>query len=139
MPTLMSAVTATIPLSQRTTLQLPKAPTATLNFVSVQRMSLYIEQSLTSGLQWSVFEANTPTTWATIRQTANNFMNSLFRQGVLQGTTPQSAYYVKCDTTTMTQADIQNGQINLIVGFAPQYPAEFVVLQIGLWTGNPPH
>jgi phage tail sheath protein FI len=132
-----TAFTATIPLNQRTTIQLPKAPTATLNLVSVQRMSLYIEQSLTTGLQWVAFQANTPTTWATIRQTAGNFMNSLFRQGVLHGTTPQSAYFVTCDSTTMTQTDIDNGHINLLVGFAPQYPAEFVILQIGLWT-NPP-
>jgi uncharacterized protein len=128
----------TIPLTQRTTLQLPTAPTATLNFVSIQRMSLYIEQSLTTGLQWVTFQPNTPTTWASIRQTANTFLNSLFRQGVLQGTTPQSAYFVSCDTTTMTPADIANGRIIVLVGFAPQYPAEFIILQIGLWSGNPP-
>ena len=134
----MTTVTATIPLSQRTTMKLPTAPTATLNFTSIRRLSLYIEQSLTTSLQWVTFLADTPVTWAIIRQTANTFMNSLFRQGVLQGTTPQAAYFVTCDTTTMTQADIQNGRINLIVGFAPQYPAEFVVLQIGLQAANNP-
>jgi Bacteriophage tail sheath protein len=77
-----------------------------------------------------VFEPNDEKLWAQIRLTLGSFMHGLFRQGAFQGITPQQAYFVKCDAETTTQADIDRGIVNIIVGFAPLKPAEFVVIQI---------
>jgi phage tail sheath protein FI len=99
-------------------------------YVNVRRLATYIEQSLKSGLQWVVFEPNNPTLWASIRLTASTFLNRLWQQGSFMGTTPQQAYFVKCDATTMTQNDIDNGRINIQIGFAPLKPAEFVLISI---------
>ncbi len=99
-------------------------------YVNVRRLSTYIEQSLRSGLQWVVFEPNSPTLWASIRLVSANFLNRLWQQGALAGSKPDQAYFVKCDTTTMTQTDIDNGRINIQIGFAPLQPAEFVIIMI---------
>ena len=99
-------------------------------YIPVRRTALYIEESLYQGLKWVVFEPNDEPLWAQIRLNVGAFMNSLFRQGAFQGTTPREAYFVKCDRTTTTQDDINRGVVNIQVGFAPLKPAEFVVLQI---------
>jgi phage tail sheath protein FI len=99
-------------------------------YLPVRRTALYIEESLYRGSQWVVFEPNDEKLWAQIRLTLGSFMHALFRQGAFQGTTPQQAYFVKCDAETTTQADIDRGIVNIIVGFAPLKPAEFVVIQI---------
>jgi uncharacterized protein len=101
-------------------------------YVPIRRLSIYIEQSLTAGLQWVVFQPNDPPLWASIRLVAATFLNRLWQQGALMGNQPQQAYFVKCDATTMTQTDILNGRVNLVVGFAPLQPAEFVVITICL-------
>jgi phage tail sheath protein FI len=99
-------------------------------YVPVRRLALYIEESLFRGTQWIVFEPNDEPLWAQIRLNVGAFMQTLFRQGAFQGQTPQDAYFVKCDSTTTTQNDINLGIVNIIVGFAPLKPAEFVVIQI---------
>jgi hypothetical protein len=99
-------------------------------YVPVRRFALFLEESLYRGLQWVVFEPNADPLWAAIRLNVNAFMQTLYRQGAFQGTTPAAAYFVRCDSTTTTQADIDAGVVNIIVGFAPLKPAEFVVLQI---------
>ncbi len=99
-------------------------------YVPVRRIALFIEESLYRGTQWVVFEPNDEPLWAQIRLNIGSFMHNLFRQGAFQGTTPQQAYFVKCDKETTTQADINRGIVNIIVGFAPLKPAEFVVVQI---------
>jgi phage tail sheath protein FI len=99
-------------------------------YVPVRRLALYIEASLYQGTQWVVFEPNDEPLWAQIRLNVGTFMQQLFRQGAFQGSTPSSAYFVRCDSTTTTQADINLGVVNIIVGFAPLIPAEFVVIQI---------
>jgi phage tail sheath protein FI len=93
-------------------------------------MALYLEESLFRGTQWVVFEPNDEPLWAQIRLNIGAFMQQLFRQGAFQGATPREAYFVKCDRTTTTQADINLGVVNILVGFAPLKPAEFVVLRI---------
>jgi uncharacterized protein len=105
-------------------------------YVPVRRTALFIEESLYRGSQWVVFEPNDEKLWAQIRLTLGSFMHGLFRQGAFQGTTPQQAYFVKCDAETTTQADIDRGIVNIIVGFAPLKPAEFVVIQIQQLTGQ---
>jgi phage tail sheath protein FI len=99
-------------------------------YVPVRRTALFIEESLYRGLQWVVFEPNDEPLWAQIRLNVGAFMHDLFRKGAFQGQTPKDAYFVKCDSETTTQTDINHGIVNIIVGFAPLKPAEFVILSI---------
>jgi phage tail sheath protein FI len=104
--------------------------------VPVRRLALYIEESLYRGTQWVVFEPNDEPLWAQIRLNIGAFMNSLFRQGAFQGSSPREAYLVKCDRETTTQDDINRGVVNILVGFAPLKPAEFVVISIQQLAGQ---
>lgn len=97
-------------------------------YVPVRRIALYLEESLYRGTHWVVFEPNDEPLWAQIRLSIGAFMNGLFRQGAFKGRTPREAYLVKCDAETTTQADIDLGIVNILVGFAPLKPAEFVVI-----------
>jgi phage tail sheath protein FI len=99
-------------------------------YVPIRRTALFIEESLYRGTQWVVFEPNDEPLWAQIRLNVGAFMNSLFRQGAFQGTTPRDAYFVKCDKETNPQNDIDRGIVNIIVGFAPLKPAEFVIIKL---------
>lgn len=99
-------------------------------YVPVRRTALYIEESLYRGLKWVVFEPNDEPLWAQIRLNVGAFMHNLFRQGAFQGTSPRDAYFVKCDKETTTQNDIDLGIVNVLVGFAPLKPAEFVVIKL---------
>lgn len=98
-------------------------------YIPVRRLALMLEESLFRGTQWVVFEPNDEPTWANIRMNISAFMNGLFQQGAFQGATPRDAYYVKCDSETTTQNDIDQGIVNIEVGFAPLKPAEFVVIR----------
>ena len=99
-------------------------------YIPVRRLALFIEESLYRGTQWVVFEPNDEPLWAQIRLNVGAFMHNLFRQGAFQGTTPREAYFVKCDKETTTQNDINLGIVNILVGFAPLKPAEFVIIKI---------
>lgn len=105
-------------------------------YVPVRRLALYIEESLYRGTQWVVFEPNDEPLWAQIRLNIGAFMNGLFRQGAFQGSSPRDAYLVKCDRETTTQDDINRGVVNILVGFAPLKPAEFVVISIQQLAGQ---
>jgi hypothetical protein len=105
-------------------------------YVPVRRFALFLEESLYRGLQWAVFEPNAEPLWAQIRMNVNSFMQNLFLQHAFQGTTPSKAYYVLCDSSTTTQADIDAGIVNIQVGFAPLEPAEFVVIQLQQMAGQ---
>lgn len=99
-------------------------------YIPVRRTALFIEESLYRALQWVVFEPNDEPLWSQIRLNVGAFMNSLFRQGAFQGSAPREAYFVKCDKDTTTQNDIDRGIVNILVGFAPLKPAEFVVIKL---------
>ncbi|WP_434426258.1 phage tail sheath family protein [Nannocystis pusilla] len=99
-------------------------------YVPVRRLALYLAESLRRGLQFAVFEPNDEPLWAQIRLAAGAFMHGLFRQGAFQGQKKSDAYFVKVDAETTTQNDINLGIVNVIVGFAPLKPAEFVVVQL---------
>ena len=99
-------------------------------YVPVRRTALYIEESLYRGTKWVVFEPNDEPLWAQIRLNVGAFMHDLFRKGAFQGSTPQQAYFVKCDKETTTQNDINQGIVNIVVGFAPLKPAEFVIITL---------
>ncbi len=105
-------------------------------YIPVRRTALYIEETLYRGLQWVVFEPNDEPLWAQIRLNVGAFMNNLFRQGAFQGKTPREAYLVKCDKETTTQNDINLGIVNILVGFAPLKPAEFVIIKIKQLAGQ---
>lgn len=99
-------------------------------YVPVRRMTLFLKKSLELGLKWAVFEPNAEPLWASIRQTVEAFLNRLYRQGAFKGTTPRDAYFVMCDSSTTTADDINRGIVNVVVGFAPLKPAEFVVVEL---------
>lgn len=105
-------------------------------YIPVRRLALFIEESLYRGLQWVVFEPNDEPLWAQIRLNVGAFMNNLFRQGAFQGRSPNEAYFVKCDRQTTTQNDINLGIVNILVGFAPLKPAEFVILSLQQMAGE---
>lgn len=105
-------------------------------YVPVRRMALFLEQTLYQNLGWVVFEPNDEPLWVAITSSINSFMLSLFHQGAFQGDTPSQAFQVKCDSSTTTQTDIDNGIVNIIVAFAPLKPAEFVIIKIAQLAGQ---
>lgn len=105
-------------------------------YIPVRRLALFLEESLYRGTQWVVFEPNDEPLWAQIRLNLGAFMNNLFRQGAFQGKSPKEAYFVKCDSETTTQNDINLGIVNIVVGYAPLKPAEFVILNFQQMAGQ---
>jgi phage tail sheath protein FI len=99
-------------------------------YISVRRLLLFIEQSIDLGLQWAVHEPNAEPLWADARQSITRFLNSVWRSGALEGIRSEQAFFVKCDRTTMTQDDIDNGRLITVIGVAPVKPAEFVIIRI---------
>lgn len=99
-------------------------------YVPVRRLALFLEETLVRATQWVVFEPNDEPLWAQVRASIGGFLQDLFRQGAFQGRTPREAYFVKCDSETTTQYDIDRGVLNILVGFAAVKPAEFVVIGI---------
>jgi phage tail sheath protein FI len=105
-------------------------------YIPVRRTALFIEESLYRGTQWVVFEPNDEPLWAQIRMNVGAFMQNLFRQGAFQGKNPREAYLVKCDKETTTQNHVNQGIVNIVVGFAPLKPAEFVIIKIQQLAGQ---
>jgi phage tail sheath protein FI len=99
-------------------------------YINVRRIFIYVEASIDRGTQWVVFEPNDEPLWARVRATITNFLTTTWRSGMLQGATPQEAFFVKVDRSTMTQDDIDNGRLICLIGIAPVKPAEFVVFRI---------
>jgi phage tail sheath protein FI len=105
-------------------------------YIPIRRMALFLEESLYRGTQWVVFEPNDEPLWAQIRLNVGAFMHNQFRKGAFQGTSPKDAYFVKCDGETTTQNDRDQGIVNILVGFAPLKPAEFVIIKISQIAGQ---
>jgi phage tail sheath protein FI len=112
------------------------SPDPEWEYISVRRLLIYVEKSIQQGTQWVVFEPNGQATWSRVISSVSDFLTGLWMQGMLQGAAMQQALFVRCDTTTMTQADIDNGRLIAIVGIAPVRPAEFVIFRIGQWAGG---
>jgi len=106
-------------------------------YVNVRRFAAFLEQSIEQGLQWVVFEPNGPRLWTQVRALIRPFLTSAFRQGAFPATTPEDAFFVRCDRTTMTQDDIDSGRLVIEIGIAPIRPAEFVIVRIGLRARRP--
>jgi phage tail sheath protein FI len=107
-------------------------------YVAVRRLAMYIEKSIDEGTKWVVFEPNNAATWARMVSSVTDFLMTVWRDGALKGTTAEQAFFVRCDRTTMTQADIDNGRLVCVIGVAPVRPAEFVIIRIGQWTSDAP-
>jgi uncharacterized protein len=103
-------------------------------YVNVRRLFLYLEESIEQGTQWVVFEPNDQRLWARVKQSAADFLTTVWRNGALMGNTAEEAFFVKCDETTMTQNDLDNGRLIVVIGVAPVKPAEFVIFRIAQWT-----
>jgi hypothetical protein len=105
-------------------------------YVNVRRLFIYLEHSIDKSTQWAVFEPNNERLWANIRQTVEDFLFILWKDGALLGSKPSDAYFVLCDRTTMSQNDLDNGRLICLIGVAPTKPAEFVIFRIGQFTAN---
>jgi phage tail sheath protein FI len=105
-------------------------------YISVRRLFIFVETSIERGTQWVVFEPNDEPLWARVRRSVGEFLRRLWMDGMLQGKTVEEAYFVRCDRTTMTQGDIDNGRLIMLIGIAPVKPAEFVIFRIGQWAGG---
>ncbi len=105
-------------------------------YVNVRRLFIYMEHSIDKATQWAVFEPNNDRLWANIRTSVEDFLYVMWRDGALIGAKPEQAYFVRCDRTTMTQNDLDNGRMICLVGVAPVRPAEFVIFRIGQWTAD---
>jgi phage tail sheath protein FI len=104
--------------------------TSEYKYIVVRRTALFIENSIDRGTDWAALESNDETLWAQVRLTVGAFMNKLYLQGAFQGATSREAYFVKCDKESTPQSDIDSGVFNIIVGFAPLKPSEFIILKI---------
>jgi phage tail sheath protein FI len=112
------------------------AASSDYKYVPIRRLANFLESSLYIGLKWVVFEPNDEPLWSQIRLNVGSFMQTLFTQGAFAGRTPRDAYVVKCDRSTTTPDDQAKGIVNVLVGFAPLRPAEFVILQIQQLAGQ---
>lgn len=105
-------------------------------YVNLRRYFAYLEHSIDKGTQWAVFEPNGEALWDNVRRTISDFLLNEWQMGALLGDKPEKAYFVKCDRSTMTQNDLDNGRLICLIGIAPLRPAEFVIFRIGQWTGD---
>jgi len=105
-------------------------------YVNLRRYFAYLERSIDKGTQWAVFEPNGPQLWANVRRTLEDFLLNEWQNGALLGDKPDRSFFVKCDRSTMTQNDLDNGRLVCLIGVAPLRPAEFVIFRIGQWTAD---
>ncbi|BDI05901.1 phage tail sheath C-terminal domain-containing protein [Sphaerotilus microaerophilus] len=107
-----------------------------LKYINVRRLLINIEDSIDRSTQWVVFEPNGPALWSALRRAISDFLTTFWRDGALQGEKPEEGFFVRCDETTMTRDDIDNGRLICLIGVAPVKPAEYVIFRIGLWTAD---
>ena len=105
-------------------------------YVNIRRLLIFLEHSIDKSTQWAVFEPNNERLWESIRRQLAAFLASIWRSGALMGRTPEEGFFVRCDRTTMTQNDLDNGRLVCLIGIAPLRPAEFVIFRIGQWTAD---
>ena len=114
----------------------PSSAREQFDYVPIRRYLAFLETSLSQGTQWAVFENNGPELWTRVRSSVTDFLMNEWKSGKLMGAKPEEAFFVRCDSTTMTQNDLDNGRLVVSIGVAPVKPAEFVVFQIGQWLGS---
>ena len=114
----------------------PVNPDPGKKHVNVERYIAHLEHSITASTEWAVFEPNGEALWARVRESVADFLQDDWRSGALQGTSAEQAFFVRCDRTTMTQNDLDNGRLVCEIGVAPVKPAEFVIFRISQWTAD---
>ncbi|MEZ5294050.1 MAG: phage tail sheath C-terminal domain-containing protein [Vicinamibacterales bacterium] len=114
------------------------SPQTSWKYVSVRRLFIFVEESIRRGTQWVVFEPNGEPTWLAVRRAVENFLLQVWRGGGLAGAKAEEAFFVRCDRSTMTQDDLDNGRLVTLVGVAPMKPAEFVILRFTHTTADRP-
>lgn len=112
------------------------SPSLEWKYVNIRRLLIFLERSINRGTQWAVFEPNGEALWSNIRRTVEDFLLAQWRVGALMGAVPDAAFFVRCDRTTMTQDDIDNGRLICLVGVAPVRPGEFITFRVGQWTAD---
>jgi phage tail sheath protein FI len=105
-------------------------------YTKVRRLLLFLERSIDKSTKWAVFEPNDENLWSAVRANVEEFLDEQLRAGKLVGVKPEDAYFVRCDRTTMTQHDLDNGRLICLIGVAVLRPAEFVIFRIGQWTAD---
>ncbi|NER79387.1 MAG: phage tail sheath family protein, partial [Leptolyngbya sp. SIO1D8] len=105
-------------------------------YINVRRLMSYIEKSIENGTQWVVFEPNDEDLWQRVKRVVSNFLTELWRQGALMGSSPEQAFYVKCDGDLNTPDTMILGRLYIEVGVAPVRPAEFVIFRVSQWSGQ---
>ena len=105
-------------------------------YVNLRCYFAYLKRSIDKGIKWAVFEPNGELLWGNVRRTIESFLFKEFQKGALVGDKPEKAYFVKCDRSTMTQNDLDNGRLVALIGVAALRPAEFVIFRIGQWTAD---
>lgn len=105
-------------------------------YINIRRLFLFVEESIEKSTQWVVFEPNNEKLWGRVKATITEFLTRIWRDGALMGTKTEEAFFVKCDRTTMTQSDLDNGRLIVVIGIAPVKPAEFVIFRIAQWQGG---
>jgi hypothetical protein len=105
-------------------------------YVNIRRLFIFLEHSIDRSTQWAVFEPNNEELWLKVRSTIETFLYDVWRTGALRGSKPEDAYFVRCDRSTMSQGDLDNGRLTCLIGVAPTKPAEFMIFRIGQWTAD---
>jgi hypothetical protein len=105
-------------------------------YINIRRLFLYLEESLEEGTRWVVLEPNDKKLWVKVKQTITQFLTRVWKEGSLIGAKPEEAFFVKCDRTTMTQNDLDNGRLIVLIGVAPVKPSEFMIFRIAQWAGG---
>jgi phage tail sheath protein FI len=115
---------------------LVSATSQQMAYVNIRRLLIFIESSLAAKLAWAAFEPNAPPLWAAVTRSVEAFLQTLFLQGDFAGASPEQSYFVSCGPQTMTEQDLADGVLNVLIGVAPIYPAEFVIIKISQLTGS---
>jgi len=105
-------------------------------YVNIRRLFLFLEESIEEGIRWAIFEPNNIQLWQKLKRTITEFLTRVWRDGGLFGATPEEAFYVRCDETNNPFSDQALGRLNIEIGIRPTYPAEFIIVSIGIWPGG---
>ena len=105
-------------------------------YVNVRRLFLFLEESIQEGIRWAVFEPNNQALWKKLKRTITGFLTQQWRDGALFGTKPEEAFYVRIDEIINPDSERALGRLHIEIGVRPSYPAEFIVVRIGIWQGG---
>jgi len=105
-------------------------------YVNIRRLFIFLEKSIQQGIQWAVFEPNNLALWQKLKRSIGDFLNKQWRDGALFGAKAEDAYYVRIDEALNPFSEQQLGRLHIEIGVRPSYPAEFIIVRIGIWPGG---